>query len=130
MNNPLIDYTKEKRAWVVFTNQTELPFLRFFKRGFRHCFVLLHDGEHWISVDPMATYMEVSVQDVPSDFDLPAWLKKHGHAVIDAPLSQKLRTSAPLMAFTCVEACKRVLGIHKISIITPWQLYQYLHRSV
>ncbi len=127
MKNPLTDYSKEQRAWVVFTNQTELPFLRFFKRGFRHCFVLLHDGDHWISVDPMANYMEVAVQNVPSDFDLPTWLKRRGHAVIDAPLSQKLRTSAPIMAFTCVEACKRILGIHKITILTPWQLYRHLH---
>lgn len=128
MKNPIIDFTKDKRAWVIFTNQTQLPFLRIFKRGFRHCFVLINDGKNWISVDPMANYMEVSVQDVPNDFDLPGWMKKQGHAVIDAPLSHTLQTSAPLMLFTCVEACKRMLGIHKRSVLTPWQLYKYLRR--
>jgi len=129
MKNPLSDYSKEQRAWVVFTNQTELSFLKLFKRGFRHCFVLIHDGEHWISVDPMAHYMEVSIQNVPCDFDLPIWLERRGHTVIDAKLSQEMRTSAPFMIFTCVEACKRILGIHKISILTPWQLYKYLKQT-
>lgn len=126
MKNQLSEYAKEKHAWVVFTNQSELVSVRFLKKGFRHCFVLIHDGVHWVSVDPMANYMEVAVQNVPGDFDLPGWLKKQGHAVIDAPLSKRVKTSAPVMLFTCVEACKRILGIHKISIITPWQLYRHL----
>ncbi|MGH1455834.1 MAG: hypothetical protein ACRBDI_03545 [Alphaproteobacteria bacterium] len=129
MNDLIYQSSKDKRAWVVFTNQTELPFLRVFKKGFRHCFVLIHDGKNWISIDPMATYMEVAVQDVPTDFDLPTWLKKQGHCVVDAALSQKVKTSMPVMIFTCVEACKRILGIHKITILTPWQLYNHLSRQ-
>ena len=33
---------------------------------------------------------------------------------------------APLMVFTCVEAVKRVLGLHRRLVFTPWQLYRHL----
>ncbi len=121
--------TLKQRAWVVFTNQTELKVLRLFKRGFRHCFVLLHDGERWISIDPMSHVMEVKVHCTDGDFDLPQWLQQRGHRVLRAPMPNALRRPAPTMVFTCVEACKRVLGIRKRWIFTPWQLYRHLTRS-
>lgn len=129
MDNPLFNQAHDQKAWVVFTNQSELLSVRFLRKGFRHCFILIHDGMHWISVDPMANYMEVAVQNVPCDFDLPAWLRRQGHAVVHASISQGMKTSAPIMLFTCVEACKRILGIHKLGIFTPWQLYQHLHQT-
>lgn len=118
-----------KKAWVVFTNQTDLKFVRILKRGFRHCFILLHDGNNWISVDPMANYMEVSVHNVPADFDFADWLTQRGHQIIEAKIARDITTCAPVMLFTCVEACKRVLGIHKLFIFTPWQLYQHLFKQ-
>ncbi len=30
------------------------------------------------------------------------------------------------MPFTCVEAAKRVLGLHDRRVVTPWQLYRRL----
>jgi len=33
---------------------------------------------------------------------------------------------APWMPHTCVEAVKRVIGLHARFIITPWQLYRHL----
>ena len=118
---------RPQKSWVVFTNQTELPWLRFFKRGFRHCFVLLHDGECWISVDPMSNYIEVAVHNVPTDFDLSTWLRMRGHHIVEAELTQDIKRSMPLMLFTCVEACKRILGVHDYLILTPWQLYRHLN---
>jgi len=118
-----------QKAWLVFTNQTELPWLRFFKKGFRHCFVIIHDGNSWISIDPMANYMEVLIHELPEDFDLPEWLENRGHSVVKANLTRNIKRSAPIMIFTCVEACKRILGIHKWSIFTPWQLYKYLEQQ-
>jgi hypothetical protein len=62
-------------AWVVFTGQTDMYWLRFFKPGFRHCFVLLHDGTHWLSVDPLSNYMDIAIHNhLPASFDLPLWL--------------------------------------------------------
>lgn len=115
-----------REVWVVFTNQTELPLLSALKDGFRHCFILIHDGEHWISVDPMSNYMEVVVHNVPAHFDLAAWLKARGHHMIKTQIKDNLTKPAPMMPFTCVEACKRILGIHGRFIFTPWQLYKHI----
>lgn len=127
MNASPPENTKSQKAWVVFSSQTDLPWLRILKPGFRHCSVLLHDGQRWFSLDPLSGHMEVEVHDhVSGDFDLPGWLKKQGHAVVSAPLLRHHKKPAPYMIFTCVEAVKRVLGLHKAFIITPWQLYRFL----
>ena len=121
--------TPSRQAWVVFTNQTELPWLRGFKKGFRHCFILINDGEQWISIDPMANYMDVIVHHVPCEFDLPAWLEGRGHSVVPARIDTDKNHGAPWMFMTCVEVCKRILGVHKRTIFTPWKLFQYLEQK-
>jgi hypothetical protein len=113
-------------AWVVFSGKTDLPWLRFLKPGFRHCYVLLNDGASWISLDPLSNYMDLSIHhNVPPAFNLPLWLKTRGHTVVRAPV-ERIRKEAPWMIFTCTEAVKRVLGLHKRFIVTPWQLYRHL----
>ncbi|HRQ60868.1 MAG TPA: hypothetical protein PLO23_05085 [Alphaproteobacteria bacterium] len=114
-------------AHVVFTGKTDLPWLRFLRPGFRHCFVLLNDGKQWLSIDPLAAHTDVQAYaHVPPSFDLPGWLAKRGHKIVKAPLRRGHKRPAPLMLFTCVEAVKRVIGLHKTSILTPWQLYRHL----
>lgn len=115
-------------AWVVFTGQTDLPWLRLLKPGFRHCFVLLNDGEHWISLDPMLNHTDLQVHNVPADFDLARWLRCRGHRVVRANVTRDHLRPAPFMMFTCVEAVKRVLGLHDWRVLTPWQLYRRLNR--
>ncbi len=119
MNNAL-------EAWVVFTGETDLPWLKMLKPGFRHCFVLMNDGKHWISLDPLANHTEVIVHHVPHDFDLPAWLKSRGQKVVPANVCRTKQRVAPIGFFTCVEAVKRVLGLHDGLVFTPWQLYRRL----
>lgn len=116
---------KIPEAWVVFTGQTDLPWLKIFKPGFRHCYVLLNDGHHWLSFDPLSNYTDVSVHHLPPAFNLPLWMKDRGHKVVPARVERSLKP-APWMVFTCVEAVKRVLGIHARFIFTPWQLYRHL----
>lgn len=127
----LLSTFSDQKAWVVFSGQTEISWLRFLKPGFRHCYVLLNDGERWTSVDPLSHVMEVSTHHhVPADFDLPGWLESRGNRVVQAPLRRDITKPAPFMLFTCVEAVKRILGVHSRGVITPWQLYRYLrHRG-
>ncbi|MCB1682719.1 MAG: hypothetical protein H6858_01945 [Rhodospirillales bacterium] len=112
----------DQKIWVAFTGQTDIPWLRWLKPGFRHCFVVINDGSHWVSLDPMANRFEVTVHDVPADFDFPHWLRTCGLTIIESRAQNRNR-SAPLMPLTCVEAVKRILGIHDRFILTPWQLY-------
>ncbi len=116
------------RAWVAFTGKTDLPWLKVLKKGFRHCFVVLHDGRRWISVDPLAGHTDIIVHDdLPPDFELTEWLKREGGCrVLPAPLNRTHTKPAPMAAFSCVEAVKRVLGLHERWIFTPWQLYKHL----
>ena len=119
--------TKTK-AWVVFSGQADLPWLKILKDGYRHCYVLLNDGMHWITIDPLSNTMEVTVHDLPLNFDLPLWMKNNGHLIVPANIHHH-ETQAPWMLFSCVEVVKRVLGIHRRFIITPWQLYKHLQKE-
>lgn len=117
-----------QKAWVVFSSNTDLPWLRILKPGFRHCSVLMNDGQHWITFDPLSNYTDIMVHNMPTSFDLPLWLKDRGHNVVPAKIDRKKR-AAPWMFCTCVESVKRVLGIHDRLILTPWQLYKHLTQS-
>ena len=114
------------RAWVVFCDNTELAWLRLLKPGFRHCFVVLHDGDRWIAVDPLAPLLEVTVPPVAADYDLPGWFAGQGHTVVAATVRRDLARPAPWGPFTCVETCKRLLGLHARFVVTPWQLHRRL----
>ena len=115
------------KAWVVFSGQADMIWLKILKPGFRHCAVLLNDGRNWITIDPLSNYTDVTVHHVPLEFDLPLWMRDRGYKVLPAPMCRTLRP-APFSVYSCVEAVKRVLGIHKRLIITPWQLYRYLQK--
>lgn len=113
------------KAWVIFSAQADLAWLKILKPGFRHCAVLLNDGRHWITIDPLSNYTDITVHQVPLEFDLPLWMKDRGYRIVSTQITRKT-VPAPLALYSCVEAVKRVLGIHKRLIITPWQLYRYL----
>lgn len=120
----------KRRVWVVFCGQTDLWWLKFLKPRFRHCYVLFQDRWQWVSIDPLSHCTQIDFHShVHSGFDLPAWLRGQGMIVVETQTKEPPRKCAPFMVFTCVEAVKRVLGIHRRRIVTPWQLYQYLTRK-
>ena len=120
--------TVDIKAWAVFSGRADLRWLKCLKEGYRHCYAVLNDGRHWIIIDPLSGYMDVSIHQTQQNFNLPLWLKNQGYTVVPATIKQREK-QAPCMPFSCVEAVKRVLGIHKISIITPWQLYRFLRKE-
>ncbi len=119
---------KNCKAWVVFSPQADMAWLKLLKPGFRHCSLLLNDGQQWITYDPLSSFTDINVHDVPQDFDLAKWMRARGHIVIAAPLKRDLK-AAPWGIFSCVEAVKRALGLHKRFIFTPWQLYRHLTKT-
>ncbi|WP_207460172.1 hypothetical protein [Azospirillum sp. SYSU D00513] len=116
-------------ALVAFSGEAALWWLRLLRPGFRHCFVALNDGRRWIVLDPLAPFTEVTVLDVPPGYDLPGWFRAHGLTVAPAAVRRGLTRPAPWAPFTCVEAVKRVLGLHAPTVLTPWQLYRHLTRA-
>ena len=121
---------QKQKIWIVFTGQTDRWWLRFLRPGFRHCFVIVNDGQGWLSLDPMLNHMEIQIhRDVPGAFDLPAWLRERGHHIVPGRMDHTHVTPAPFSFFSCVEVVKRILGLHKLFIFTPWQLYCHLQKT-
>jgi hypothetical protein len=118
-----------QNAWVIFSGQAELAWLKILKPGFRHCSVLLNDGKSWISYDPLSNYTDITVHHLPAEFDLPKWMQQRGHTVLPTQMDKPAKP-APLGLFSCVEAVKRALGIHARLVLTPWQLYCHLIKNI
>jgi len=118
------------KIWIAFTNHTDLKWLRFLKPGFRHCYAIINDGAGWITFDPLASYTDiVTHKDLNADTNLPLWLQSQGDIVIPVQRNTNITKSAPPMFYSCVEALKRLIGIHHLFIITPYQLYRHLIKT-
>lgn len=115
-----------ERALVVFSGRGGLWWLRFLKPGFRHCFAVLHDGRNWLLYDPMSHVTQLHTLSCGSPARLCQGLLARGYLVVPVrPRTVALRP-APCAPFTCVEAVKRVLGLHARGVVTPWQLFRHL----
>jgi len=114
-------------AIVVFSGETSLKWLKLLRPGFRHCFVLVRRRDCWVIYDPLSHRTDLAVIAGPSLGELAEWYKERGLQVLETTVRRAPLRSAPLRPFTCVEAVKRVLGIHAPWITTPWQLYCFLH---
>lgn len=129
MNHALCTVTEPSEAWVAFSGEADLWWLRVLKPGFRHCFIIARDARHWIVLDPLSPHLELSVLPLPCSFDLPRWLEGQGLTIRKAPITRGHKIAAPFNWFSCVEVIKRFLGIHARGILTPWQLYCFLNKE-
>jgi hypothetical protein len=111
----------------VFVDDTACPWLRGLRRGFRHCFVLLHAQPLWLACEPLKDRIELDVLDLPPEFDLARFYGEQGYRVLlgrrPPPGPRRRFAPAPL---TCVTVVKRLLGIHAPWVWSPWQLYSHL----
>lgn len=118
-----------EEAYVVFVDNVSLWWLRFLKKGFRHCYVVLklNRGTHWIELNPYSNQLILKEFYISEKSDELFILNEDKNIKIckvkieNAPLK-----CAPLGFFTCVEFIKRIIGIHNVMIITPYQLYKKL----
>lgn len=113
-------------ALVVFSGACDLPWLRLLKPGFRHCFAAVEVGGHWVVVNPLAHFTELVVVPGGDESDLADWYRRCGFRVVRWRAKRPPRRAAPLGLYTCVEAVKRLLGIHARRVVTPWNLYNFL----
>jgi hypothetical protein len=113
-------------AIVVFDDDTTLKWLRPLDAGFRHCFVAVRRGDHWIICNPFSHYTDLDVVSGFTADELAAWYRHHGLHVVETLAKTPPPKCAPLRPFTCVEAVKRALGLHAPWVFTPRQLHRYL----
>lgn len=112
---------------VVFVDDTACPWLRWLRRGFRHCFVVVRAEPLWLACEPLKDRIELDILDLPCEFDLARFYGEQGHRVLlgrhPPPGPRRRFAPAPL---TCVTVVKRLLGIHAPWVWSPWQLYAHL----
>ena len=114
-----------KTAYIVFEDNTSLWWLKFLKPGFRHCKIFVRISKSlYFEVNPLSNQMFVFLHY----FEKESEFKKviHNNKFIKTKISDAPLKTAPIGIFTCVEAVKRIIGIHNFFIITPFQLYIFL----
>nr|DAS10157.1 MAG TPA: hypothetical protein [Caudoviricetes sp.] len=114
------------RVYVVFTDNTSLWWLKIFKPGFRHCYVILEFGnEFWLELNPFSNRLVVRIYPHYADSDYISYLKEnYPVTILEVEIDNVPLKCAPLSAFTCVEFVKRMLGIHDVLVLSPYQLYK------
>ena len=113
-------------AFVVFTGEADLKWLRILKPGFRHCFAVLESQGRWVIYNPLSHHTEIMVIDGLTALALMEWYRANGCRIVPWQLTGVDKKPAPFGVYTCVEALKRVLGIHARRVITPWNLFKFL----
>lgn len=118
-----------RKSFVVFSPNTEIWYLFWLRKGFKHCYLIIQDNGKWISIDPMSSHIDVVVHNLASDFCLATWLKDEGMCVVPVRHRKPVVKSLPASWVSCVEVTKRVLGIRNWWIWTPYQLYKHLEKD-
>lgn len=113
---------------VVFSPETQLWWLKFLKKGFKHCFVVLGNEQNLVVIEPLRNRTEVCVLPAFPIQRLKHLLESNGYTVVKTYIRQVPKGAVSLGFFSCVEMAKRLLGIHKMSIITPYRLYKFLNK--
>ncbi|MCA3248304.1 MAG: hypothetical protein ING19_12040 [Azospirillum sp.] len=116
-------------ALVVFRDRTELAWLRWLARGFRHCAVIVRLGGDWVLIDSLSHSLFVARFAAEPIDRLAARYRAAGMIAVETRVRAAPPRLAPILPFSCVEAVKRVLGIHAWTVLTPRQLHRHLTAS-
>lgn len=112
--------------WVVFSDETDLWFLKILKTGFRHCFIIMQQDNRWVLIDPRADKTDIQILPHPYHFNFPRFFMEQGKTVVKVPLIQTPRKLASVLPISCVEIIKRFVDLHRWFVMTPHQLYRSL----
>lgn len=115
-------------ALVVFSDQRSAPWQRLLRTGFRHCFVVVRHGGHWLLCEPLQNQLLVKRLPVGPRFDLAEFYRRRGLTVVCQAQPITVEEAPTLCLLSCVGVVKRALGLCAAEAHTPWQLYRYLGR--
>ncbi len=118
-----------REAVVVFSGQTDLPWLRLLKPGFRHCLVAVKFDWCWIIVNPLSNRTDMAVGDEMTAEQLANYYRAQGMRVVRTQTMDPGREPSPWRPFTCVEVVMRILGLRAPAILTPWQLFRKISEN-
>jgi len=121
----------EQRVWIIFGGRADLPWQRWLRPGFRHCFAALEDARGWLVLDPLARRLVAARLELPEGFDLPGFYRRAGLTPLGPfhpgpPAGGLLPGFEP---FTCVAVCRAALGPRAPRALTPHGLFRALCRT-
>ena len=111
-------------AYVAFGGRRTKWWMRFLKKGFYHCALVLGNGYEWILIDPLIHFTDLIILKNVSPVTV---LKEKGYRLIRTTPAIPDLTNTQFRPFTCVETVKRFLGIDNRFIWTPYQLFCFLY---
>ncbi len=114
-------------AIVIFGPST-LRYLQVLKAGYQHCSILTQDQGQWHMMDPLSNGTHITMLGEARPDEIVRTFKADGYDAVTVQRLAPVCKGMPLAPFTCVEAVKRVLGIHDRWVLTPWQLRRHLMR--
>lgn len=114
------------RALVCYGGEASFAWMRLLKPQFRHCFVVLNTGKHWVAVNGLFHHLDISVFDFPADCDVAPALTRQGFLVQQVQPKPPVQRALMPLPFTCVETVKRTIGIQSLRTLTPYQLYRFI----
>ncbi|MBE9607679.1 hypothetical protein IAI18_22635 [Acetobacteraceae bacterium H6797] len=120
-------------VFIAFGGRADQAWLRLLSPGFRHCFAALHDpAQGWLVVDPLSGRMVAQVLEVPPDFDLPAFYRRAGLAVLGpfTPGPAQASRLPNLLPLSCVSVCRAILGAGAPFALTPYGLFKALTKTL
>lgn len=124
------DQSQNRRpAIVAYTGEAAFWPLRFLKRGFRHCLILVQVPPYWIVVDSLIGRISYGVLDPQGLAEYLIGLHRLGYRCQKTFTRAVMRRRFRPLPLTCVEVAKRSLGIDDLRIWSPFRLYQYLKRT-
>tara|TARA_Y100000401_G_scaffold67473_1_gene54016 strand:- start:635 stop:1096 length:462 start_codon:yes stop_codon:yes gene_type:complete len=102
------------------------PYLR---AGFKHVFIAVVSGSHWIILDGYRGVPHAQVI-ASSDFDLGKfYASQPGMTAVRYPRRVTPEAKWPLALSNCVGMVKTLLGVNAPLAFTPWQLYMRLRAN-
>lgn len=130
-----LNYYKPEPIWLVFqqhnmTGQTlwekiERFILNRLKPGFSHVYTIKKGSEgNFIIIDAYSDSMAIYEVKRPNYIEE---LKLNGCTIIETRTQDC--SVHPRGLITCVSIAKYILGIRKVGILTPWQLYKFLTKE-
>ena len=119
------------RALAVFHGAGQGLAVRLFcghRPGFRHCFAVLETEAGRLRIDAQAHRTVVELV-APPGYDLDRFYRGAGLTVVETVVRRPPRRDLAPCWYSCVETAKRLLGVQRWWIWTPWQLYHFLSKA-
>jgi hypothetical protein len=121
-----------RKAYIIYED-SKAWYLKFFKRGFKHCFIVaqcMYSADQFMVIDYRPWQIRTRIIDKADLTVLLMMSVNKGHTVQDTFIrDRKPQDSYALASINCVTTVKRVLGLKAPWVLTPFQLFNKLKET-